>query len=550
MRAQSGELTRTREGDGAGGGAGDSGGDGSGSLGQFRNTVVVVKNKDLEEIGRAVTDPTLGMINIRLGGCKEPIEVEYRGGQGATYFDEATGKSEPFPDGYRLRARFPELPKHFGVTPYTEAAVRLNETESAGATSLDAAAIARANNRIAEILTDQVPAHLRTPGTDGFGLIDIIQQPVVLNESNARTRGTLTDSASGRYGAIIAGFGLASGTFVGGQGAGGSLSLPVGGSMSGKANTEPLGPALRAMLQLVEDLADGKLDLQGPEGLPVLGAGEPSAYTYETLWRAKTIAAGITSKAAGASELIGSSERAKVAEYVFSVASVYRTERCLGDGCELYEARSTGGQTVRLYADGRLSLQRGMSAAFGQDRRYFSAQTTPREKDVVVRDPMTGEVLRFVDVKVGSRGEIIALQQDRRALVYIDPLSLYTVQGDEVPDDPGNVARLEAKLTVSLRHIELGNGTASRVVSFTPSPAERSQWRRGCHRTSSMSCPMEPFGEATGMQESQTSRYRSRIRFKVWSTTSSSPPRTIPVMGGRLTSHLSCHGPVPEGFMD
>jgi hypothetical protein len=359
MLVRSGPLMTTGvDGSGGdGGGGGGSGGDGAGSLGQFRNTIVIVKDKNLAEIGRAVTDDSRGMVNIDLGGCKEPIEVEYRGGAGATYFDEATGKSEPFPEGYRLRARFPELPRHFGVTPYTEAAVRLME-ESGGATSLDAAAVAKANRRIAEILTDQVPGHFRTPGGDPFGLIDITQQPVVLNESNSTTQGTLTDTSSGRYGAVIAGFALASDSFSGGVGAGGALSAPSAGSFSAKASAEPLGPALRAMLQLVEDLADGNLDLQGPAG-PVLQGQEAPAYTYETMWRAKTIAAGITSQAAGSTELSGSSAQAKVAEYVFSVASVYLTRTCLGDGCERYEARSTGGQTVRLYADGRLSLQRG-----------------------------------------------------------------------------------------------------------------------------------------------------------------------------------------------
>ena len=95
--------TGVHSGDSAGASDGGGDGDGAGSLGQFRKTLVIVRDKNLNEIGRAVTDEENGAVTIRLGDCRDPIEVEYAGGDGATYFDEATGQFEPFPAGERLR---------------------------------------------------------------------------------------------------------------------------------------------------------------------------------------------------------------------------------------------------------------------------------------------------------------------------------------------------------------------------------------------------------------------------------------------------------------
>jgi hypothetical protein len=474
-----GRLTNTGDGDsGPGGGAGAEGasGDGDGALGQFRHTVFIVRDRNLQEIARTVTDAT-GMVNIRLpGGCIGPLEVEYQGGPTAQYFDESTGRFEPFPDGYRLRARYPSLPPRFGVTPYTEAAVRLMEaTAGRVSTVLDPDEIRAANDRIAEILTDQVPGAYRSANDGSFAPIDITIAPVTLNDQNARLAGTLGDDPSGRYGAVVAGLAVASGTF-GATGTGGALAAPSapGGSAPTVKQTQGLPPALRAMLQLADDLSDGNLDLQGAGGA-VLAADEAPAYTYETMWRSKTIAAGLTTQEAGSAALEASARAAIIAEYQFSFSKVYLTATCIGaPNCDPYEARSTGSQTVRLHGDGRLTLQRAMSAAFGPDRSYRDARTDPAVKEVVVNDPLTGRPLRFVDVKVGSRGEILALRQDRRGIAYIDPMALYTVRGDEDPDDPANVQRLRQLLDdVSVVLIDLAGQGNARVVSFTPSPAQR-----------------------------------------------------------------------------
>ncbi len=433
--------------------AGPGGGDNAGADGQFRNTLVIVRNRHLEEIGRTRTDSERGMVTIILGNCRDPIEIEYRGGDGATYFDEATGRSEPFPEGKRLRARYTTLPRHSGVTAYTEAAVRLMELAPGGPpTTINALDVEAANRRIAEILTDQLPGALR-PLKDGVPtLLDITRLPVPLNESNFKSPGTLRDNPGGQYGAVIAGLARAGGTLVS-SGAEGS---------PGVAQT----PALAVSDQLAEDLSDGKLDLQGPNG-PIAAGNLRPAYTFETLWRSKTIAAGLTAGDAGDAALRIATERAKIAEFVSSTERNYQT--AIG----AYPGRSVGSQTVRLYGNGRLTVQSGMAAAFGPDATYYSVQNP--ESDVDLRDPSTGQPLRFVDAKIGSGGDILALRQDRRAFVHIDSIdrSLYIVRGSE---DPGNRAVNEALMRPSLaftpRQLAPGVLGAS-IVSFTPSPQDR-----------------------------------------------------------------------------
>lgn len=473
--AQDNAIVSGLHGSGDGTGGGDGASDGSGAMGQFRNTLVIVRNRNLEVIGQARTDDERGMITIRLGGCKDPVEIEFRGGDGATYFDEATGQSEAFPEGYRLRARYAVLPEHAGVTPYTEAAVRLMESAPGGPPNvLEPDAINSANRRISEVLTDLVPGAFRTK-SDGvnYDLIDITQQPVVLNASNIGTPNTLTNTPAGQYGAIIAGFSIAAGTFVGegsgGDGAG-SLSLPASVVSPKAVSTVGLGPSLRAMVQLVEDLADGQLDLQGPAG-PVFTGTETPAYTYETFWRAKTIAAALLAKDTGDAALIKTSADAVLAEIDTSLVSNYVTQTCREIGCSSgYEARSIGGQTIRLYGDGRLTLRRSMSATFGKDRTYYSYLREP--VDVLVPDPAGSGNLRFVEVKVGTRGEVIALRQDRRGFVYIPPLELYIVRGDEDPDRRSeNEVLLQSEVErLNPVRISLGRASGARVVNFAASP--------------------------------------------------------------------------------
>ena len=465
--------TGVHSGDSAGASDGGGDGDGAGSLGQFRKTLVIVRDKNLNEIGRAVTDEENGAVTIRLGDCRDPIEVEYAGGDGATYFDEATGQFEPFPAGERLRVRLPAPPRRFGVTPYTEAAVRLMDSAPGGPMRvLDSAAIQLANLRVSELLTDHVAGSFRSE-SGSFGLIDITRQPVVLNDQNSTTPGTLTDTPDGRYGAIIAGFVRAASTF-GGAGPGGAI-VAAGrrvAAVPGAAAAAGSSPALRAVSQLIDDLSDGQLDLQGPQG-PVVAAGEAPAYTYETLWRAKTIAAAITTQEAGDQNLRQASEAAKVAEYAFALAKDYKTSTCLEANCSPYDARSTAGQTIRLYGDGRLTSQRGVSAAFGARRSTYSAQTDPSEMDVMVTDPATNEPVRFVDVKVGSRGQVIALQQDRRGFLYLAPMAPYIVRGDEAMNQSSDYYRqfLAPTLAVRQTRLDIGGDGTLRVVSFSASPA-------------------------------------------------------------------------------
>ena len=463
----------------AGGSGGSSGGDGgsgdgAGSLGQFQNTEVIMRDADLVEIGRTRTDEA-GKVTIKIPAtCKGPFEVEYKGGNGATYFDEASGRQEPFPEGKQLRVRFPALPTRFGVTPYTEAAVRLMESGADGITkatkkAMDPEAINSANRRISEVLTDQVAGTFRGK-EDSFGLIDITSQPVLVNESNFKTPGTLTDTPEGRYGAILAGFVRGSNTFAG------------GGAGDGTGNGVPAAssPALRATDQLIEDLSDGQLDLQGSKG-PVLAGAETPAYTYETFWRAKTIAAGLASQDAGDITLRQSAEKSLLGEYRFSLLETYKTASCREPDCPPYEVRSGGSETVRLYGDGLLTVDRGVSAAFGPNGNTYVARPPsassfrrePTEGEVAVLDPATGVNVKFVDVKVGTRGQTLALQQDRKAVVHVRPIQPYVVTGNEESNQSFEYyqALLAPSLQVSKQQILLTGNDNLRVVSFTASPA-------------------------------------------------------------------------------
>lgn len=433
----------TGDGDGGGGGGGiGEGGVGvGGSLGQFRGALVVVTDQDGNRIGEAITDDQYGLVTLKLCDYRVPVTAEVHGRPGATYFDEATGQSEPFPPGKRLRVRVSSVTGNIGVTPFTEAAVQL--MEAIGARTAEA--IRTANQHIAKVVSDQVPGIFRpVDAAGGFGEIDITGLPRILNESNARAAGTLPDTPSGRYGAVNAGFSRAAGSFLAGD--------PT--------------PALSGAEQLAADLADGKLDLQGLAG-PVAG-DRPPAYTYESLWRAKTVGSGLTAEEAGDAAL--KAKNAPVAQYYFSVSRTYQSCSFATGSCTPLVRRTDGSQLVTLDAKGQLGLHRVLVATMGPQLRFITAVHT-------VNIPGT-----FVEVRIGTQGEVIALRQDRAAFLYIDGMQLYEVRGDEPVDyDPAvedfvdrNGVLAAAVTTVDTQLVPVSAvGANLRVVTFENSPAAR-----------------------------------------------------------------------------
>lgn len=443
------------QGGGGGDGVGDGGGDGGigvgGALGQFRNVkVTAIDPRTDAVIAEGETDAEFGMATVRL--CENyagPLELVFEGQTGAEYFDEAVGAYVPLPVGRQIRVRTTDVTRSYiGATPYTEAAVQLDKAQLAGASqgTLEPKAveksIADANEQVAKILADQLPGIYRATGvSDRF---DITGLPIALNDQNANTPGTLVDSNRGRYGAANAGLSKLAGTF-----------LP----------NDPT-PSLTIASQLALDLADGKLDLVGADGCSVGGKacegdfGTPLAYSYETLWRAKTVATGLTTSSAGDASL--SAKAAPIAEYSSSLQKVYTAAECRrfnGDACNAFITRTDAGQIVRLDHRGELKVERSISAGFAPDINWLV--------DIVERGTIAGT---YVEAKVGNRGEIVAVRQDRAGLIYLPPIKLYEVNGREASRAQATEA-LQASIR-SFGRVEIPM-VEGRVLNVTLAPTDR-----------------------------------------------------------------------------
>lgn len=447
-------------GDGSGGGGDGGAGEGigaGGALGQFRNVKVIARNPtDGSVIAEGETDTEMGMATVRLCSYAGPLELEFRGQPGAEYYDEAKKAFVPFPADQAIRVRTPDVTRSFiGATPYTEAAVRLDQSQlvnKAASASLArdgspairtkavvAKSISEANDRVASILADQLPGIYRASGdNDRF---DITGLPIALNDQNASVGSTLPDTNRGRYSAANAALSELAGTF-----------LP-----------EDPTPSITIAEQLARDLGDGKLDLVDVDGCSVDGApgcegeaGRPLAYSYETLWRAKTIATGLTTEQAGDESL--RAKAAPVAEFSSTLQKVYKTQGCQPE-CEAFITRTDAGQIVRLNHRGELRVVRSISAGFGPSINWLIESEIAGQLDGT-----------FVEVKVGSRGEVVALLQNRRGLLYLPPISLYEVTGLE-----GNAAQARDALRQSVSsfapvQIDFEPG---RVMNFTIAPRDR-----------------------------------------------------------------------------
>lgn len=505
---QDGNGLNLNEGQGGGfggGDGGDGGGDGigaGGSLGQFRNTRVIVKNlANLDQTGTGFTDQEKGMVSLKLCDINQAHEVAFIGGAGASYFDEARKQFVAFPEGRQLRTQVvvAETRGFIGVTPYTEAATRFNEQEegqasgnpgSAGLKSVTKA-VDDANKTVAAVLADQLPGVYRS--SDDGGRFDITGLPVVLNDQNVDQPGTLTDTNRGRYGAANAGFAVLAGTFL---------------------SNDPT-PALTIAEQLARDMTDGQLDLVDKAGCSIVGgtaAGGGCApddgdlgYTYETLWRGKTVATGLATSQAGDASLAG--KRAFVAVYRVAARRAYESCAFPNGTCEPLLRATDASQTVGLDLNGRLTIKRGLSAPFGDQLRFISRESVEREI------PGT-----YVEVKVGSRGEVIALTRDRDAIVYIDPLEVYEVTGQEPLtaggfDLPANNDPLQAAINnIQTRRIDIAaNGVANpRVASFTPSPGARI-YRDGANGIAPAFLYLLPNGQLRAVRPSaQTGSFNAR----------------------------------------
>ncbi|MEZ5661422.1 MAG: hypothetical protein R3E83_23800 [Burkholderiaceae bacterium] len=155
-------------GDGGGGGTGgDGGGDGGfgvgGSLGRIQGATVIVTLADGTELGRAAVDAQ-GMVTVKPGtDYTGPLLVEMRGSDGAAYYDEARQSNLPYtePDSLRMALSKPSSGLVV-VTPLTNAAVRLLETQVGSSALLSSdAAITSANQTVVDQINSVLPDKLK-----------------------------------------------------------------------------------------------------------------------------------------------------------------------------------------------------------------------------------------------------------------------------------------------------------------------------------------------------------------------------------------------------
>lgn len=444
--ARPGYEDNDAEGAFGGDGSGDDGtGDGNGNNGQFYNTRVELRDQHLRLVGSTVTD-SRGTVSIDLNGCTEPVEIAFVGAAGAEYYDEATGQRTAFPAGKQMRLRLSTLSGSFSVTPYTEAAVRYLEANgqtSASGSPMDPVKIDEANRLVSEILTDQVPGYLRRDKDGNLSIIPVGRVTIPLNAQSAVEQNTLTNTAAGRRGAAVAGLIESAGTLL----------------------ADSPGTALIIGDQLANDLSDGLLDLQAPGG-PVLAEGESPAYTYETLWRSQSVGAGLTLAQAGDQDLRQQSETTPIADISSSATLYYEVETSPGANRTF---ATFGGQHARLYSDGRLTIARSMGGNIVD--AYASSTDSLNPAEI----PVSGGP--FVDVKVGSQGNVMALTQNRDRLMHIEALRLFEGDASEVQRSAQEVQAIMDGLSAVRNTVQLDiatlHGADKRVVSFVLSPPSR-----------------------------------------------------------------------------
>lgn len=483
-----GSLGAEGDGTGAGGGGGDAGGNGGdagGAEGQFRYAQVEVRNRKMEVVATGRTDYRDGMVNVMTRGCpREPIEIAFIGGEGVEYYDEVTGRFETYGPERRVRVRVSDFSRNVSANTYTEAAARLMDAENGGQTrELKPEQIDRVNERVGLVAQDQLPGVFRPQGgSDGGGsarghrskavggVLDITRIVRPINKESLSEAGSFGDTANGRFGAVLAGLG----------------SL---GDLAGEVER----PASRINQMVSADLADGKLDLHGivagassttPQpliGLRTAANGqrevtEPIPYNYETLWRAKTTSAGSVALSAGDATMQSNTRSTAVANYSATSRSVYRVRSSQPRPNEAADflTGSAGTQTVKLYADGRLTLTRSMAAGFS------AAAWWNTFGEVEEIEPLSSQA--FTDVKVGSLGEVIALDSERKRLAYIRPFTLYRVTGNEDPSngDANRALLRQANRRVETVSVALPAGRERyRILGFVPGPERRAYPGRG-----------------------------------------------------------------------
>ncbi len=194
------------------------------SLGQVTGATVTMLQPDGTPLtGATGTTGTDGRVTIAYNaGFSGPYVVQVSGNPDASYFDEASQTTVPFPAGQSIRAIGSSPSGSVGVTILTELAAQVADSVGSGITAADIDTI---NESIRVAFAPDV-ASILTP-------------PVIIHSGNISSQSLGTDDAS-RYALRLAALaGIAAGSEA---------------------------PALAILQQLSADLADGALDGNGPDG--------------------------------------------------------------------------------------------------------------------------------------------------------------------------------------------------------------------------------------------------------------------------------------------
>ncbi|MDO9179927.1 MAG: IPT/TIG domain-containing protein [Agitococcus sp.] len=216
------------------------------SLGKILKAKVVLKNAtNNAPIGEQNTGST-GKVTFNIPSSVSTVIAEVQGGNGAQYFDEATGQMVDLPAGSMLRAATTVVANNseIGVTALTEAAVKRAET------------LAGAGNSIVPHL-NAAKAQIES----AFGVTDILKAPTLVGSQQELA--ALGSSTAEQYALRLA------------------TLAKVAQQQLGASETAP---ALKLAQAIANDLADGDIDGSGNTGaLPYDVATFASQYQAQAL---------------------------------------------------------------------------------------------------------------------------------------------------------------------------------------------------------------------------------------------------------------------------
>ncbi|PTQ87720.1 hypothetical protein [Agitococcus lubricus] len=197
------------------------------SLGKITNARVILRNAATNTVIGEQNTGTSGKVTFNVPASVNAVITEVQGGNGAQYFDEATGQMTALPTGVSLRAgaSLVSANSELAITVLTEAALQYAQTLAAGGDIMPF--LQTAKQRIEQV----------------FGVTNISQAPTLV--ANSSQLAALGSSLAERYALVLA-----------------SLAK-VAHQQLGATETAP---ALKMAQALSLDLQDGDIDGSGNTG--------------------------------------------------------------------------------------------------------------------------------------------------------------------------------------------------------------------------------------------------------------------------------------------